>query len=174
MKKPILFLLLAYAILACKKNKSTDTEVDPVDKVSCSASGKYARTASEGTKRIIGTWKLARVEYGWVEDLTPDLQRLIFKADGTCTVITKDSTYAPVGYTMQLTDKVGYTPLPYVSAPLPVLVAGDTIQAGKDLKYYRVGRANLIICGNEMKLDYGLGVWADASVLTYERESDAQ
>lgn len=113
MKKLIIFLFLVIATIACSKKKTSDTEleIEPVEKTSCPANGKYARTVSEAAKGIVGTWKLVSSEYGWVNDITPNDQRLIFKTDGTCTVITKDSTYAPVNYLMQMLDKVGYSPL---------------------------------------------------------------
>lgn len=172
MKKLIVFLFLVIASIACSKKKSSDNELEiqPVEKTSCPANGKYARSVSEAAKGIIGTWKLVSSEYGWVPNYTPDEQRLTFKADGSCTVVTKDSTYAPVNYSMQTLDKVGYSPLNYPSAPVPVLSAGDTIQAGRDIKYYRVGKSILILCQDELHLDYGLGKYADAPVLTYRRE----
>ena len=162
MKKLVLLSFLISLSTACTKKQAAMSEVEPIEKQKC-----VPATIGQAAERILGTWKLTKVESGWVNDSTPDLQKLIFKADGTCTVITKDSTYAAVNYSMKRLDQVVKTPVSVSGAAL-VLVAGDTIRAGRE--YYLVNKSVLTLCQDEMILDYGLGIYADAGVLTYRRE----
>ncbi len=174
MKKLISLPLLVFLAFACTKDRTSTIEVEPkpAEKKKCAASGNYAKTVDESAKRIVGTWKLTVAANGWAIDSMPEEQRLVFKADGTCTVIKKNLTYAPVKYSIGLLDLEAPSPITGVSGTMPMLTVNDSPRGSRD--YFPVGKSILIICQDEMILDYGIGKYADANVLTYKRESDAQ
>ena len=172
MKKLILLPFLVLLAIACTKDRSSTSEVTPAENIESAASVNHAKTVDEAAKRIVGTWKLTVAANGWFTDPMPEEQRLIFKADGTCTVIKKNLTYAPIKYSVGLLNLQAPSPITGVSGTMPMLTVNDSARGSRD--YFPVGKSILIICEEEIILDYGIGKYADADVLTYKRESDAQ
>lgn len=164
MKKLLLPILIGAILLGCSKKNTEIPKIEETLAKECNPKENATANIAEAQKWLIGTWKLTVYNTGWFlypEKDTPD-QKLIFKDDGTFTIIRKDITIASIKYSLQPSSKPGS----YFG--VPSLMTADTILASTILR--PVGTSSLFICDNKMIFDYGMEIYADASVLTYRRE----
>ena len=146
MKKASLLMYLI-AVLGCHQNSST---VTPAPAVACDATQNFAKTVTDASQLLVGNWKLNAIKGGWVTPTTIPDQSVAFRANGTCFVSKDGQDSGPFAYS--ITNGV----------TAPSLIVNDTSRTV-------IGRSTLLICTDEMILDYGVAI--DAQAYVYRRTS---
>lgn len=145
--KYLLVLGFVLNLIACKKTPSSPRPVD------CDASQAYATSVEEGSRRLVGTWKLKAIKGGWVQPDTIPNQVVRFFANYTCQVTAQGRTSPRMPYEVSLAGR-----------PLALSVT-DSVETS----YLRqLGKSRMYICEEELILDYGREV--DGQAYLYVRQ----
>ncbi|WP_420153258.1 hypothetical protein [Siphonobacter sp.] len=132
-------------LIACKKTPSPPRPVD------CDASQSYATSVEEGSRRLLGTWRLKTIKGGFVKHDTIPNQVVHFFANYTCRVTAQGRTSPRMTYEVSLAGR-----------PLQLSVT-DSVETS----YLRqLGKSRMYICEEELILDYGREIDAQAYIYT--------
>ncbi|OZI09713.1 hypothetical protein BWI93_02280 [Siphonobacter sp. BAB-5385] len=142
------YLLVFVSLLVLVSCKKTPSSPRPVD---CDASQAYVTSVEEGSRRLLGTWRLKTVKGGFVKHDTIPNQVVHFFANYTCQVTAQGRTSPRMPYEISLADR-----------PLQLSVM-DSVETS----YLRqLGKSRMYICEEELILDYGREVDAQAYIYT--------
>ncbi|OMP13587.1 putative ATP-dependent RNA helicase HAS1 [Corchorus olitorius] len=134
------------ALIGCNK---TPSSLRPVD---CDASQAYATSVEEGSRRLLGTWRLKAIKGGFIQHDSIPNQIVHFFANYTCQVTAQGHTSPRMPYEVSLAGR-----------PLQLSVT-DSIETS----YLRkLGKSRMYVCEEELILDYGREV--DAQAYIYSR-----
>ena len=143
--KYLLVLGFVLNLIACKKTPSSPSPVD------CDASQAYATSVEEGSRRLLGTWRLKTIKGGFMQHDTIPSQVLHFFANHTCQITAQGRTSPRMPYQVSL-----------AGLPLQLSVT-DSVETS----YLRqLGKSRMYICEEELILDYGREVDAQAYIYT--------
>ncbi|WP_133163381.1 hypothetical protein [Siphonobacter curvatus] len=143
--KYLLVLGFVLNLIACKKTPSSPRPLD------CDASQAYTTSVEEGSRRLLGTWRLKTIKGGFVKHDTIPNQVVHFFANYTCQVTAQGRTSPRMPYQVSIVDR-----------PLQLAVT-DSVETSYSRK---LGKSRMYICEEELILDYGREVDAQAYIYT--------